>query len=129
MPYRLIYIGLGLVAVAAIALGIVLSRDGEPIDLPGPVESVTPRPGDMVLPQAVLEIDMEVGYRLEIFVNGWPITDATFVEATGVYRWSPSPSNPSLQEWPPGEQTVEIHWDTVVGLPDPGTFTWTFRVR
>ena len=39
MPYRLIYIGLGLVGVAAIALGLVFSTDGEPADLP---ESLDP---------------------------------------------------------------------------------------
>lgn len=129
MPYRLIYIGLALIAVATIALGIVFSREGEPVVLPGPVESVSPRPGDMVLPQAILEVDMEVGYALEIRVNGWPITDATFVEATGVYRWAPSPTHPAIQAWPPGEQVIEIFWDTTIGLPDPGSFTWTFRVR
>lgn len=129
MPYRLIYIGLGLVAVAAIAFGFAFSRDGDPIELPRPVESVSPRPGHMVLPQAILEIDMEVGYALEIWVNGWPVTDATFVEATGVYRWSPSPSHPTIREWPPGEQTILIRWDTSLGLPDPGEFTWSFRVR
>lgn len=129
VPYRLIYIGLGLVAIAAIAFGIALSRDGEPLELPGPVEAVSPAPGDMVPPQTVLEIDMEVGYDLEILVNGWPITDATFVEATGVYRWAPSPNHPAIQEWPPGEQTVVITWDTNLGLPDPGSFSWTFRVR
>ncbi len=129
MPYRLIYIGLGLVAVAAIAFGIAMSRDGDPIELPPPVESVSPRPGDMVLPQAVVEIDMEVGYHVDIYVNGWPVTDATFVEATGVYRWAPSQNNPTIQTWTPGVQTVEIRWDTTLGLPDPGSFTWDFTVR
>ena len=40
MPYRLIYAGLGLVAVAAVALGIVLSTEGEEIVLPGALEDV-----------------------------------------------------------------------------------------
>ena len=129
MPYRSIYIGLGFVAVATVALAVVFSPEGEPIELPAPLEAVSPRPGEMVLPQAILEIDMPVGYLVEIRVNGWPITDATFVEATGVYRWAPSPTHPSIQSWPPGEQTIEIIWDTYTGLPDPGSFTWSFRVR
>ncbi len=129
MPYRLIYIGLALIAIAAVALAVAFNPEGEPVELPDPIESVSPQPGDMVPPQSVLEIDMPVGYRLEIFVNGWPITDATLVEATGVYRWAPSPSHPTIQAWPPGEQTIEIRWDTSTGLPDPGTFSWTFRVR
>lgn len=128
MPYRLIYIGLALIAVAAIAFGIALSPDGEAVTLPGPVEDVSPAPGDMVPPQAILEIDLEVGYEAQITVDGWPVNDAQFVEATGVYRWSPSPSHPTINEWTPGEHTVTIVYNTYTGLPDTGSFEWTFRV-
>lgn len=128
MPYRLIYLGLGLVALAAIALGMALSKEGESMELSGPVESVSPNPGDLVPPQTTLEIDLEVGYVAEIFVDGWPVNDAAFVEATGVYRWSPSPTHPTIQQWAPGEHTIRIVWDTYTGLPDQGSFEWTFRV-
>ncbi|MFZ0015455.1 MAG: hypothetical protein WAL25_15230 [Acidimicrobiia bacterium] len=128
MSYRLIYTGLALVAVAAIALGVALSPDGEAVVLPAPLEAVSPQPGDLVPPQAILEIDLEVGYEAQITVDGWPITDAQFVEATGVYRWSPSPSHPTISEWAPGEHTVNVVWNTYTGLPDTGSFEWTFRV-
>lgn len=128
MPYRLIYIGLGLVGVAAIALGLVFSTSGEAADLPESLESVSPQPGDLVPPQTTLEIDLEVGYAATILVDGWPISDATFVKATGVYRWTPSPSSPTIQEWTPGEHTVSITWDTYTGLPNPGSYQWSFRV-
>ncbi|MGD2061556.1 MAG: hypothetical protein PVF87_11855 [Acidimicrobiia bacterium] len=128
MPYRIIYIGLGLVAVAAIAFGIALSPEGETIELPGPIEAISPDPGSLVPPQATVEIDLEVGYEAEITIDGWPISDATFVEPTGVYRWSPSPTHPTISEWAPGEHTVTIVWNTYTGLPDTGSFEWTFRV-
>ncbi len=128
MPYRLIYIGLGLVGLAAIALGLVFSTDGAAADLPESLESVSPQPGDLVPPQTTLEIDLEVGYAATILVDGWPISDATFVEATGVYRWTPSPSSPTSQEWTPGEHTVSITWDTDTGFPNPGSYQWSFRV-
>jgi hypothetical protein len=127
MPYRLIYFGLGLVALAAIALGLALAKEGESVEVPAPVESVSPRPGDLVPPQTTLEIDLEVGYVAEIFVDGLLVTDASFVEATGVYRWSPSPTHPTIQQWAPGEHTIRIVWDTFTGLPDRGSFEWTFR--
>lgn len=127
MPYRLIYLGLALVAIAAIVLGVALSPEGDSVELPGPVESVSPEPGHLVPPQAVVEIDLEAGYSAEIVVDGWPITDATFVEGTGVYRWSPSPEHPTINEWVPGEHTVSIVWNTLSGLPDTGSFEWTFR--
>lgn len=128
MPYRLIYAGLGLLAVAAVALGVLLSPSGETVDLPGPVEAISPQPGALVPPQAAIEIDFEVGYEAEIFVDGWPINDASFVEATGVYRWAPGPTHPTITEWSPGEHTVRVVYDTYTGLPDTGSFEWTFRV-
>lgn len=128
MPYRLLYAGLALVGLASIVLGVVFFTEGEEAELPDPLLAVSPQPGDLVPTQASLEIRLEVGYEAEIFVNGWPITDATFVAATGVYRWAPSRAHPVVQEWLPGEQTIEVVWDTYTGLPDPGSFTWTFRV-
>ncbi|HZD23213.1 MAG TPA: hypothetical protein VE569_07400 [Acidimicrobiia bacterium] len=128
MPYRLIYLGLGLVAVAAIAFGLVFSAEGESVELPEPVEKVLPAPGDLVPPQAVLEIDLKVGYEAQITVDGWPINDAQFVEATGVYRWSPSPTHPTITEWIPGDHTVSIVYTTYTGTVDTGSFEWTFRV-
>lgn len=128
MPYRLIYVGLVLIGIAAIALGVVLSPQGEQIELPGPVEAISPAPGSQVPPQTAIEIDLEVGYEAQIVVDGWPIRDATFVQATGVYRWAPDPSHPTINSWTPGEHTVRITWDTYTGLPDTGSFEWTFRV-
>jgi hypothetical protein len=128
MPYRLIYLGLGLLGLAAIVFGVLFAADGEESTLPEPLESVSPQPGDLVPPQTAIEIDLPVGYRARIVVDGWPIEDASFVEATGVYRWAPSPSHPTIQIWTPGEHVVEITWDTYSGLPDPGSHTWTFRV-
>lgn len=128
MPYRLIYIGLALIGIAAITLGILLTPEGEQVDLPGPVESVSPTPGSQVPPQVTVEIDLEVGYEAEIVIDGWPITDATFIQATGVYRWAPSASHPTITEWTPGEHTVRVTWNTYTGLPDTGSFQWTFRV-
>jgi hypothetical protein len=128
MSYRWIYLGLGLVAVAAIAFGIVLSTEGEEIVLPGPIEAVSPEPGDLMPPQTSIEIDLEPGYRADIFVDGWLVVDATFIEGTGVYTWAPSPSNPTISEWTPGEHTVEVRYDTINGLPQPGEFSWSFRI-
>lgn len=128
MPYRLIYIGLGLIGVAAVALGVVFSADGEEIVLPDALESISPEPGALVPPQTSLEIDLEVGYEAVIYVDGFPISNANFVDATGVYRWNPSPTDPVIPQWSPGEHTVRVVWDTYTGLPDPGSFQWTFRV-
>lgn len=128
MPYRLIYAGLALLGIAAIALGILLSPEGEVVELPGPIEAVSPPPGSQVPRQTSIEIDLEVGYEADIVVDGWPISDATFVTATGVISWAPHANHPTITEWTPGEHTVRVTWNTYAGLPDTGTFEWTFRV-
>lgn len=128
MPYRLIYAGLALIGVAAIAIGIALAPEGRSVDLPDPIESISPDPGSLVPGQAAVEIDLQAGYEAEIVVDGWPVTDASFVPETGVYRWSPSPDSAVLTEWSPGEHTVKVTWNTYVGLPDTGEFEWSFRV-
>jgi hypothetical protein len=128
MSYRLIYLGLGLVAIAAIAFAVALGRGGEELVLPDQVEAISPGQGDLVPPQASVEIDLPVGYRADIYVDGWLVEDAVFVEGTGVYRWRPSADNPTITEWVPGEHTIKVVWDKFSGLPDPGEFSWTFRV-
>jgi hypothetical protein len=128
MPYRLIYLGLGLVGVSALILGLVFAKEGDEVELPGALVSVSPAPGEMVLPQTPVEVVLPVGYRAEIWIDGWPITDFTFIEATGVHRWAPSADHPTIQTWSPGEHTIRIAWDRYSGLPDPGEFEWSFRV-
>lgn len=128
MPYRLIYAGLALVGVAAIALGIVFATEGDPVEFPRALESVSPDPGSLVPLQTTLVIDLDVGYSADIWVDGWPIDDAVFTRGTGVYRWAPSPSSPVMTEWTAGQHTVRIVWDTYAGLPDPGSYEWSFRV-
>lgn len=131
MQYRLIYFGLGALAVAVIAFAAAFGGGGEPVVLPGPIESVSPRPGDAALLQSGIEVDLEVGYTVEIYVDGFlvPSSEVTFVEATGVHQWAPSPTSVYLPEWTPGEHTVRVVWDTLAGLPDTGEFEWSFRIR
>lgn len=127
MPYRLIYAGLGLLAIAVVALGVAFAQEGDAVDLPGPIEAVSPLPGDSVIRQTAVQVDLAVGYVADIFVDGFPV-DATFVEATGVYSWSPSPTSPIMTEWSPGEHTVRVEWRRISGSPEFGSFEWTFRV-
>lgn len=129
MQYRLIYTALGLLAIAAVTLGVLFARDGDPVELVGPIEAISPNPGSTIIRQGTVEVDLEVGYEATIFIDGMPIPDPTFVEATGIYSWSPNPTSPVLQQWTPGEHTVRIEWRSVSGPLDVGEFEWTFRVQ
>lgn len=134
MPYRLIYIGLAAFAVAIIALTVAFGGGPDPVPLPEVIQELNPRPGDVLMRQAGLEIDLAHGYKADIFINGFQIPIEEFVgsaavEATGVYRWSPSPASAVLQEWAPGTYTVKVMWDSISGLPDVGSFEYDFRVQ
>ena len=129
MNYRLVYAGLGLALVAVVALGLGFgSAGGAPVDLPDPIESVNPRPGDTIQRQAPIEVDMVTGYDLEIFIDGIPIPDdqVVGVEATGLFWWRPGPAH-LFEQWTRGEHTARIVWNTSSGLSDTGEYQWSFR--
>ena len=131
MPYRYVYVGLACLVVAAIAFGIAFGRSGEPAPLPPPIEAISPESNTTVLRQAYVEVDLEPGYRAQIYINGFLVPDqeVTFVESTGVHRWQPSATSLILDQWLPGQHEIRLVWDTIIGLPAPGEFTWTFRVQ
>ncbi len=126
--YRLLLGGLGLALVAVVVLAVAFgSPEGDAPDRPAALERIAPIPDERVLRQAVLEVDLPTGYHAEIYVDGFRIPDNEFlgpeaIDATGTYRWRPSPTSTVLQEWAPGEHTVLVRWDTVSGLPDPGEY-------
>jgi hypothetical protein len=127
----LLYVGLGLVVVAAVTLAIAFSGGGKPVVLPEVIESLGPRPGDSALAQTALEVDLQPGFMAQIFIDGFPVPDSevAYIEATGVHRWQPAPNSLVFDRWSPGEHVVRIRWDTLSGLPQPGEFSWTFRVQ
>jgi hypothetical protein len=131
VSYRLIYAGLALVAIAAVALAIAFGGGGDPVELPEVVEALVPGPGDAALAQAIVEVDLQPGFFAQIFIDGFPVpaSEVAFVEATGVHRWQPARDSLIFDRWSPGEHEVRIVWDRIAGLPQPGEFTWTFRVQ
>lgn len=115
---------------AVVGAVILLSPEGDPPSIPEPVESVFPLPGDAVVRQTAIEVDLPIGYTLEIEVDGvWiPPHEIGYTSATGFYLWQPSPDS-VIGFWEPGDHTVTIRWDTAEGTrPDSGEFTWSFRV-
>jgi hypothetical protein len=131
MSYRMIYLGLGALLVAIVALGIAFAPEGDVTELPPPLEAVLPVPSNSVIRQTSIEVDLEVGHEATIFVDGFalPANEVTFVEATGVYRWAPSVTSTVMTEWTPGEHVVRVEWVRVVGAPLTGSFEWVFRVQ
>lgn len=118
-------------ALVALVVAVWVANPlGADAGLPAPLEGVFPLPGDTVVRQTVVEVDLPVGYVIELEIDGIkiPASELGFVEGTGQWSWGPGPT--SLWEiWDGGEHTVTVRWDRVGGgRPDPGSFTWTFRV-
>ena len=128
--YRLVYPGLGLAPLAVVALAIAFNPTGTESQLPDPVERVFPLPNDSVVRQTVIEIDMEVGYEIVLFVDDIRISpiEIDIQTGTNLHRWQPAPGR-FLEDWAPGPHDIRIEWNRTTGLPDPGSYSWTFRVR
>jgi len=127
---RILLIALGLLFVAIVLAAVALNEGGDAEPLPEAVERVSPRPGDAVIPQSEIVVDMQAGYDLQIVVDGLILSgdEVEVSTATGVHRWAPSDDN-TITEWVPGTHTVVIRWDKVSGLPDRGSYSWSFRVQ
>jgi hypothetical protein len=128
--YRLLYAAFGLVLVALIALVVVLYPEGDDAGLPEPLEEIFPLPGDSVVRQTAIEIDLPVGYDIDLYVDGRliPEIEIGFTAATGRWIWQPAPGT-SIEQWEGGEHTVVVTWDRIAGgRPDPGEFEWSFRI-
>lgn len=127
--YLLIFLALGLAAVVVVILAFRFgSPDTGREPLPAVIEEISPLPGSQVPLQTAIEVDMPVGYRVEMFVDGFRVPDSEvrFVEGTGVHSWAPTRSSTIV--WGPGAHTVSIRWRKLSGLPDEGRHSWSFRV-
>ena len=101
--YRTIFIALGLAFLTVVAGAWLFGSPEAPeLILPPAIEQITPLPGSQVPSQTNVEVDVPVGYRIEMFIDNFRIPDGElrFVEGTGVYSWSPSTSQ--VIEWGPG---------------------------
>jgi hypothetical protein len=125
-----VYVALGLALVVVVSLGIVFGSPDRPTaGRPEQVEGVSPEPGETVVRQTRIEVDLLTGYSLEMFVDGFriPNDELFIVEGTGVHSWKPGPGQ-VLTELAAGQHEVLIRWQTLTGLPDSGEYSWTFRV-
>ena len=128
--FRLVIALLATALAGLVGAVVLLSPDGDEPAYPDPIEAIFPLPGDAVVRQTAIEVDLPIGYTLEIEVDGvWiPPHEIGYTTGTGEFVWQPTPGS-VVEFWAPGEHTVTIRWDRVAGgRPDPGEFTWTFRV-
>ncbi len=109
---------------------VIFAPEGGPSELPPTVESYSPFDGSTVLRQIKVEIDLPTDYDVIMVIDGITIPSAelTVTPETGRFAWQPSATT-IIPDWTVGFHTVWVRWDRSNGLPDPGEWTWTFRVQ
>ncbi|HSR14185.1 MAG TPA: hypothetical protein VLL51_00430 [Gemmatimonadales bacterium] len=128
--HRITYAALSFALAALIAAVVWLFPSGGETGLPRPLQRVFPGPGDSVVRQTAVEVDLPVGYTIELWVDGdaVPPDEIGATPSTGRFTWQPGPGL-SKAQWPGGDHTIRFAWARPVGRPDPGEFEWTFRVQ
>ena len=94
--YLFIFLALGLLALAVVVAAFLFgSPETGREPLPSVLEEISPLPGSQVPLQTPIEVDVPVGYRVEIWVDGFRVPDSEvrFVEGTGVHSWAPARSS------------------------------------
>ena len=73
---------------------------------------------------------MQFDYGITLVIDGVAIPDQEIIATpqTGRFVWRPSDTT-IIPEWTPGIHTVWVRWDRISGLPDPGEWSWVFRVQ
>lgn len=128
--YRLTFTLLGLALAAVVVAAVIFAPQGGPSELPTTVESYAPLDGTTVLRQIKVEIDLPTEYDIDMVVDGVaiPASEIDVTPETGKFTWRPTEAT-IIPEWSVGFHTVWVRWDRKSGLPDPGEWSWTFRVQ
>ena len=133
-PWRVGIVVVGLIAVAN--LGVLLLHKADtsppaPVGQPSNVLSVQPAPGSLVRPQTTLDVQLQTNLTGAFVLDGQeiPVNQLETAVATGEVAFRPGPGK-GLQQFAPGNHTVTIEfWPaTKPRPPDPGSYSWSFRV-
>jgi hypothetical protein len=145
-PTRLL-ISLGLAAgVVLVVWGFATARTGDAaVEISdAAIENVYPKPGDIVLRQSEIKIDLVNGYRGYLVVNnqeipvsdlvstgGGPATptfDAVYDPALSTVSFTPK-QGATIENLPPDRNTVTaVYWKLDEGPERARSFTWSFKV-
>jgi hypothetical protein len=128
-------LGLALViaaALVAIVAGFMQAETGDDtvtvVD-PG-VEVLVPKPGDIVLRQSQVGVDLAPGYEGTLDIDSVPMPEdqLTLNEALNQVFFQPGPGK-DVEEFTPGRHCVTAHFfQTVEGPELARTYSWCFSV-
>ncbi len=126
---RLIVIALLALAAAVFAAAIIVATGNPDNDgLPAAIQNVQPAPGDNVLSQVEILVDLNAGYDADLVVNGVTIPREQLGEVRGLnvitYRAGEGRAVESLL---PDQNCVQArYWEISTGPDSAKIFTWCF---
>ena len=128
--YRLILLLLGLALIAVVVATVLFAPSGSDDGYPPALERVDPVDGSLMFGTPRILVDLEGGYRAHLMIDDVAVPDdqVIWTEATGLHVFEPGPGK-VVVAWTPGYHVVVAEWDRASGLPDPGMYTWSFRVQ
>ena len=128
--YRVIMLLLGLAFIGVVMGAVLFAPSGTDAGLPPGLERVDPPDGSLMFGQPRIIVDLESGYRARLTIDDVAVPDdqVIWTEATGLHVFEPGPGR-VVETWTPGFHVVSAEWDRASGLPDPGMYTWSFRVQ
>ena len=128
--YRVILLLLGLAFIGVVIGAVLFAPSGDNAAYPPGLERAEPADGSLMFGQPRIVVDLDSGYRAQLTIDdiAVPQDQIIWTEATGLHVFEPGPGK-VVETWSPGFHVVSTQWDRVRGLPDPGMFTWSFRVQ
>ena len=128
--YRMMFLLLGVALVLVVMFAVVFAPGGGEFTLPEAIDNIEPGNNETVQRQIDLVVDMAVGYRIELFIDGVRIPDdeIAVTPATGRHVWRPGVSS-TFGEWTSGLHSVLVNYESISGTIDVGSVGWVFRVQ
>ena len=120
------------VAVIAIVAGFMQAQTGDDqatlVD-PG-IEVLVPKPGELVLRQSQVGVDLAPGYEGTLDIDSTPVPDdqLTTNDALNQVFFQPGPGK-EFEQFAPGRHCVTAHFFQTLAGPDTAhTYSWCFNV-
>ena len=133
-PWRVAIVVIGLIAVAN--LGVLLLHKADttppaPVGQPTNVISVQPSPGTLARPQTTIDVQLQTNLTGAFVLDGQELPPEPARDVRRHRRGRVPPrTRQAVQQFAPGTHTVTVeYW--LAGKPrppDPGSYSWSFRV-
>jgi hypothetical protein len=133
-PWRVLTVLVAVIVVLNLGVVILNKSDTTPqvrSGLPTTIQSVEPRPGDLIRPQDTITVELDPNFTGALVLDGQeiPTNELDRLPGLGEVSFRPGPGK-SLSQFPPGTHTVVVeYWPVTKPRPtNPASYGWSFRV-